>query len=79
METTPSDQAVVASWPDYQKHRVGVQFPGAPEKLITPEKARELADAIEDNCIDDLMDPNLETRQFVNDLRAHADDVEPDE
>lgn len=76
MDTDPTDKAMVATWPDYQKRRIGIRFPGVPARFLTPEKARSVADSIEDNCLDDLMDPTLETFDLVHDLRRHADDIE---
>lgn len=76
---TDDETDVVATWPDHQRNAVGIQLPGLPKRYVEPDDARQLADDVEDNCLDDLMDPTTETRELVDDLRHHADEVEDNE
>lgn len=67
------DHAEWRLWRNYRKGMVGVQT-GDQRRLVSPEAARNLADAIEER-FDDQLD-EFDTREILNDLRKFADEVE---
>lgn len=64
-------------WRNYDENAVGLAMPGQPPQLLSPEDAREMADAMERDISEDVLDADgADHRNFIRDLRQYADDVE---
>lgn len=75
-DDTPREQ--MSLWNNYEDSKVGLEVRGMRAEM-TPEQAREKADALEAKFCDSDGNGDPETEQFISDLRERADAVEGEE
>lgn len=65
-------------WRDYERGMVGIQVEGLPQKLLTPDEARDRAIELEANAPDYLTFPEHvdQVEDIAATLREYAADVE---
>jgi hypothetical protein len=64
------DYAEITLWRDYDRQKVGVETDDMGRQLLHPDKAREMAVAMQSKFGDD-------SEEIVADLKQFADDVDP--
>jgi len=65
-------------WRDYERGKVGIQLEGLPQKLLSPDDARNRAAELESNAPDYFTFPEhvAQVDDIAAKLREYADDVE---
>ena len=67
-----TEHAEISLWRNYDQQKVGVETAEMGRQLLHPDKARDMADALQDEFGDDAA-------ELVEDMRRFADDVDPRE
>lgn len=63
-------------WRDYERGAVGIETASGARKLLPPDEARKMADALERRFAKEIAADERDSQAFLDDLRKFADEVE---